>query len=169
MEEFYSTLRSVLDQVPRHNFLSILGDMNAKLGPDDAKFAYDDRTNRNGEMLIDLMEEYDLFSSNNAFMKPKNQLWTFEYPSGKRSQLDYVLFRKKWRNSVNGSRAYSSFNTVCSDHRIVSVHIKLSLRASKTSLPHPMKAIDWTTVSLGKRSFESLRYRISKQVPTLSI
>ena len=72
MEKFYSTLRSVLDQVPRHNFLSLLGDMNAKLGPDDVKFAYDDRTNRNGEMLLDLMEEYDLYSSNNAFMKPKN-------------------------------------------------------------------------------------------------
>ena len=74
----------------------------------------------------------------------------FEYPSGKRLQLDYDLFRKKWRNSVNDYHAYSSFNSVCSDHRIVSAHIKLSLRASKKSLPHPMKAIDWKTVSLDK-------------------
>jgi len=33
-------------------------------------------------------------------MKPKGQLWTFEYPSGVRAQIDYLIFRKKWRNSV---------------------------------------------------------------------
>lgn len=150
MHEFYSTLRTTIEQVPHHNFLAIAGDMNAKLGPDVVNFSFNKETNRNGEMLSDFMQEYNLFSSNNSYMKPKNQLWTFEYPSGKRAQIDYILFRKKWRNSIKNSRSYSSFSTVGSDHRIVSSHVKLSLRVSKRSKPHPMKTINWKEVALDR-------------------
>ena len=80
-------------------------------------------------------------------MKRKNQLWTFEYPNGDRAQLDYILVRKKWQNSVRDSRSYSSFSSVSSDHRIVSASVKLSLRASKKAIADPMKAIDWKKVS----------------------
>ena len=80
-------------------------------------------------------------------MKSPSQLWTHEYPSGARAQLDYILFRKKWKNSVKNTRSYSSFSTVGSDHRVVSSHVKLSLRASKKSKPHPMKSYDWKEVS----------------------
>ena len=62
-------------------------------------------------------------------------------------QIDYILFRKKWGNSVKNSRTYSTFSTVGSDHRIVSSPIKLSLRASKKSHPHPIKSIDWKEVA----------------------
>ena len=147
VETFYSTLRSTMEDIPLHNFFILVGDMNAKLGPPDVKFSFDQTTNRNGEMLVDFMEEFNLFSSNNSFMKPKNQLWTFEYASGMRTQIDYIMFRKKWRNSIKDSRSYSSFSSVGSDHRIVSSTIKLSLRASKKSKPHPMKVIDWKEVS----------------------
>lgn len=147
VDNFYSNLRSVLDQVPAHNFLLITGDFNARLGPTDTKFTYNHHTNRNGEKLIELMEEYNLFSTNNNFMKSRNQLWTFEYPSGERAQIDYILARKKWRNSVKNSRSYSSFSSVGSDHRIVSATIKLSLRSSKRVLPDPIRSIDWKKVN----------------------
>ena len=98
-------------------------------------------------MLLDFLEEFNLFTSNNYFMKPKGQLWTFEYPSGDRAQLDYLIFRKKWKKSVKNSRSYSSFSSVGSDHRIVSSKVKLSLRVSKKAKPHPLKLIDWKTVS----------------------
>ena len=84
-------------------------------------------------------------------MRCKNQLWTFEYPNGQRAQLDYILVQKKWQNSIRNCRPYSSFSTVGSDHRIVSVHVKLSLRVSKRSPFDPMKAIDWKKVALDKR------------------
>ena len=147
LEDFYTSLRSTVEQVPPHNFLVIAGDLNSKLGPDDVNFTYNKETNRNGEMLLDFLEEFNLFTSNNYFMKPKGQLWTFEYPSGVRAQLDYLIFRKKWRNSVKNSRSYSSFSSVGSDHRIVSSTVKLSLRSSKKAKPHLMKIIDWKAVS----------------------
>ena len=101
-------------------------------------FTYNKETNRNGEMLLDVLEEFNL--SNNYFMKPKGQIWTFEYPSGVGTQLDYLIARKKWRNTVKNSCSYASFSSVGADHRIVSV--KLSLRSSKKAKPHPMKIID---------------------------
>lgn len=146
VDRFYNDLRSILDNVPAHNLLFVPGDFNAKLGPNDVKFTFNKETNRNGEKLLDLMEEYNLFASNAQFMKPTNQLWTFEYPNGDRAQIDYILCRKKWRNSVRNCRSYSTFSAVGSDHRIVSATIKLSLRISKRTPPDPMKTIDWSKV-----------------------
>ena len=150
INDFYNELRSVVENVPAHNFLSIPGDFNAKLGHDDAKFTFHSETNRNGELLIDLMEEFNLCPANCKFMKSKNKLWTFEYPNGERAQIDYVLVRKKWQNSIKECRPYSSFSSVGSDHRIVTADVKLSLRVSKKSPPNPMKSIDWKKVSSDK-------------------
>ena len=96
------------------------------------------------------MEEFNLYSANTKFMKSKNQLWTFEYPNGQRAQLDHILVRKKWQNSIRDCRPYSYFSSVGSDHRIVSAKVKLSLRVSKKSPPDPMKAIDWKKVANDK-------------------
>ena len=38
VEEFYTSLRGTVEQVPLHSFLVIAGDLNAKLGPDNVKF-----------------------------------------------------------------------------------------------------------------------------------
>lgn len=131
INQFYNTLRSTLEHVPAHNFLLVPGHFNAVLGTDDAKFTFHTETNRNGEHLVDLMEESNLYPANTKFMKSNNQLWTFEYPNGSRAQLDFILVRKKWRNSIKDCRAYSSFSSVGSDHRIISATVKLSFRVSK--------------------------------------
>ena len=119
IEKFYSTLLATIEEVPLHNFLAIPGDLNTHLGTDEVRFSFHSKTNRNGVILMDFMQEFGFFALNTNFMKPKGQMWTFEYPSGPREQLDYVIFRKKWRNSVKDSRAYSSFSSVQSDHKIV--------------------------------------------------
>ena len=168
IDEFYTTLRSTIEQVPLHNFLAIAGDLNAKLGPDEAKFSFNSKTNRNGEMLSDFLEEFNLFISNTSFMKPKGQLWTFEYPSGDRAQLDYIIFRKKWRNSVKDSRAFSSFSSVGSDHRIVSSVVKLSLRSTKKAKPHPMKTIDWKEVSSNSKMSKQFTLEVYNKFESLS-
>jgi len=95
IDSFYNTLRSTLENVPAHNFLLVPGDFNAQLGPYDAQFTFHCRTNRNGEHLVDLMDEFNLCPANTKFMKSKHHLWTFEYPDGHRAQLDYILVRKK--------------------------------------------------------------------------
>ena len=42
--------------------------------------------------------------------------------------MDYVFISKKWNNSALNCEAYSSFEGVSSDHRIVTAKIRLSLR-----------------------------------------
>ena len=70
------------------------------------------------------------------FQKQPTKLWTWMSPNKTKAQIDYIMTRKKWRNSIINSEAYQSFKTIGSDHRIVSVKIRLSLRSSK---PTPRK------------------------------
>ena len=58
----------------------------------------------------------------------------------------YILARKKWINSIKNSRAYSSFEGVKSDHRIVSSKCQISYRKSNIPTKNPMKQIDWRKV-----------------------
>ena len=48
VEEFYRALKHTLQDFPAHNFLTILGDFNARIGPEVAPHTYHDATNRNG-------------------------------------------------------------------------------------------------------------------------
>ena len=64
------------------------------------------------------------------FQKPKSRLWSHLSPNGDKYQLDYILIRKKWRNSVKDAQAYNNFASIGSDHRIVSAKVRLSLRSN---------------------------------------
>ena len=95
--------------------------MNAKVGHSTAKYIFHKCTNRNGDFLQDLINETDLTPVNLNFQKPKGKLWTFTYPSGYHEQLDFILVRTKWKNSIRNIEAYSSCRSVGSDHRILSL------------------------------------------------
>ncbi|XP_068716093.1 craniofacial development protein 2-like [Montipora foliosa] len=140
--QFYHQLKDTTDVLPAHNVLTVSGDFNAQVGPDDSTFTYNPATNRNGEILVDYAEEFQLMFANTNLMKQAVKLWTFQHPSESRSQIDYILIRKKWRNSIINCQAYSSFSSIGSDHRIVSCTTCLSLRSSKRPDTNPMKTID---------------------------
>ena len=55
--------------------------------------------------------------------------------------IDYILVNSKWINSVRNAEAYSSFASVGSDHRIVTLVVLLSLRVTKP--PTSKKSYDW--------------------------
>ena len=71
VEQFYKDLRNTLQDVPAHNFLAVVGDFNARLGPDAAPFTLHDETNRNGFLLLDLLVEFGLIANNTQFQKWK--------------------------------------------------------------------------------------------------
>ena len=53
-------------------------------------------------------------------------MWAWEQPDGiHRVQIEHILLRGKWRNSVRKCRAYSIAD---SDYRIVTANLKTSLR-----------------------------------------
>ena len=130
--KFFENLKSVIAEVPKHNFLMILGDFNARLGSDDAPYTFHDEANRNGKLLSEVLVEHQLLAANTIFQKRQGKRWTFEdRASGLRQQLDYILVRKKWRNSVLNCEPYNTFGSVGSDHRVIGAKIRLSLRVSR--------------------------------------
>lgn len=134
-EEFYNTLRSAINTVPDHHLLVVTGDFNAHLGktdPSDSQHYFYNRTNRNGRLLRDTAMECELEITNLRFRKNCSKKWTYLSDcSMTKSQLDFVLVRRKWRNSVKDTVPVNTFNSVGSDHRAVITKLRLSLRKQK--------------------------------------
>ena len=140
--KFYHELKDATESIPVRNVLTVAGYFNAQIGPEEAAFTLNHATNFNGELLVEYAKEFQLIVANNNFMKPAAKLWTFQHPSGSRSQTDYILIRKKWINSIRNCQSYSSFCSIGSNHRIVFCHTCLSLRCSKKPVANPLKTIE---------------------------
>ena len=67
VKKYYHQLAAATKPVPAHNVLIVAGDFNARIGLDNAKFAYHTSTNRNGEFLHEYAQENDLVIPNTAF------------------------------------------------------------------------------------------------------
>ena len=106
--------------------------------------------------------------------KRVGKLWTYTYANNRKAQIDYVFINKKWKNSAINWEAYSSFDGVSSDHRIVTVKIQLSLwkNATRTATTKPY---DWVllnnrdirdkyVIELRNR-FETLQEKTEKGTP----
>ena len=125
---FYNKLSNAVEDVPPHAMLIIGGDMNAQVA---SGFSLHDKTNRNGHHLVDFIQQHNLIIGNTSFQKHVNKRWTYRSPKGVLSQIDFIFYRKRWRNSFNDCQAYSSSNPVGSDHRIVTASIQLGLHRPK--------------------------------------
>ena len=142
IQNFYHQLTDSIKNIPKHNVLIIGGDINAKI--DNNKCvgnSYHNYTNRNGEYLLDLTIDCGLVNISTKFQKNnKGKLWTFTYPNGTRSQLDYILINTKWKSSAIDCRSFSTYSPLESDHRIYAAKVRLSLRSkSKKTMSH-----DWS-------------------------
>ena len=120
----YNELSSLVRSIPKHNVLVIGGDMNAQIGKNlNRKFSLHNLSNRNGEHLTDFLLENRLTCLNTKFQKRKGKLWTYNYTNNTKAKIDYVFINKIWNNSALNCEAYSSFEGVSSDHRIVTAKI----------------------------------------------
>ena len=147
LDIFYDELSSLMRSIPKHNMLVIGGDMNAQIGKNgNNKYSLHNTSNRNGQHLTDFMIENRLACLNTNYQKREGKLWTYTYANNTKAQIDYVLINKKWKNSALNCEAYSSFEGVTTDHRIVSAKIRLSLRknAKRTATT---KHYDWALLN----------------------
>ena len=106
--------------------------------------------------------------------KRESKLWTYTYANNTKAQIDYVLINKKWENSAMNFEAYSSFEGVSTDHRIVTAKIRLSLRknAKRTATT---KHYDWALLNNRdirdkyvlelRNKFETLQEKNEKSTP----
>ena len=131
-EDFHEELRNATRDVPAHHLLMVAGDLNAhlsKLNEEDSGWYWHQVSNRNGGLLRDTMLEGNLEATNHRFQKRPNKLWThLSDGTLSKSQIDYILVRRKWRNSIKDTVVSNSFNSLGSDHRAVMSAVKLSFR-----------------------------------------
>ena len=66
---YYNSLIEITREIPAHNFLTVIGDFNARVGRDSAKFTYHETTNKNGKYLLDYALENNLVVTNTTFQK----------------------------------------------------------------------------------------------------
>ena len=171
---FYDELSSLVRSIPKH-MLVIGGDMNAQIGKNrNNKYILHNTSNRNGQYLPDFMIENRLACLNTNYQKRKGKLWTYTYANNTKAQIDYVLMNKKWKNSAMNCEAYSSFEGVSTDHRIVTAKIRLSLRknAKRTATT---KHYDWALLNNRdirdkyvlelRNRFETLQEKTEKSTP----
>ena len=83
---------------------------------------------------------------NTNYQKREGKLWTYTYANNTKAQIDYVLINKKWKNSAMNCEAYSSFEGVSTNHRIVTAKIRLSLRKN-TKRTATTKHYDWALLN----------------------
>ena len=172
---FYEELSSLVRSIPKHNLLVIGGDMNAQIRKNrNNKYSLHNTPNRNGQYLIDFMIENKLTCLNTNFQKRQGKLWTYTYVNNSKAQIDYVFINRKWKNSAMNCEAYSSFEGVSSDYRIVTAKVRLSLRkiATRTAttkcydwaLPNKRDIRDKYALELRNR-FETLQEKTEKGTP----
>lgn len=131
-EDHYGHLSAAVKEVPKHNMLVVMGDFNAHLDRSIAKYSYHEACNNNGRLVTNFIQEANLFVASANFQKKQAKLWTYiSDMSGSKTQVDYIMVNRKWKNSVHDCQAYNAFSSVGSDHRIVTAKFKLSLRTSR--------------------------------------
>jgi exonuclease III len=86
IEEFYSNLQSVLNEIPRKYALILMGDWNTKIGKGEEpgtvrKYGLGNR-NEAGERLLEFCEENTLFLANTYFEQLEQRLYTWTSPDG---------------------------------------------------------------------------------------
>ena len=170
---FYDELSSLVRSIPKHNMLVISGDMNAQIGKNgNNKYSLHNMSNRNGQHLTDFMIENSLTCLNTNYQKREGKLWTYTYANNSKAQIDYVLINKKWKNSAMNCEAYSSFEGVSSDHRIVTAKIRLRKNAKRSATT---KHYDWPLLNNRdirdkyvlelRNRFETLQEKTEKSTP----
>ena len=129
MVTFYEELSSLVRSIPKHSLLVIGGDMNAQIRKNrNNKYSLHNTSNRNEQHLTDFMIGKRLTCLNTNYQKREGKLWTYIYANNNKAQIDYVFINRKWKNSAMNCEAYSSFEGVSSDHRIVTAKLQLSLQ-----------------------------------------
>ena len=151
-----------------HSLLIVAGDFNARIGRDShhrspgiiGRYAFHDHTNEIERGMRDACKSLSLHPAQHVSPATTKALDVDKHWRGKRAQLDHILSRSKWVNSIRNCRAYFSVE-LDSDHRIVTATMQVSLRSTKPKSNHG--PLDWNalkeSIILQKRYSVATKYQ----------
>lgn len=132
--QIYQQLKKTLDNVPSHNDLLVIGDLNTKVGrPNEGREKIMGKNgcgemNENGERLADICGLNDLVIGGIIFEHKEIHKLTWISPDGNvKKQIDHVLINGRWKHSLHSVTVKRGAD-VGSNHHLLLVTIKLQLR-----------------------------------------
>ena len=132
VENLYEALEELIDKEKGKDYLVVMGDWNAVVGEgrdekEVGSFGLGKRNDR-GEMMVEFCRRKKLMITNTWFEHCKRRRYTWKKPGDTgRYQLDYILVRQRYGNSVNNSRSYPGAD-IDSDHNLVMVNVRIRLK-----------------------------------------
>ena len=135
IEEFYEDINKTLKNVKSDEVLIVMGDFNAKVGGEKhtsvtGRHGLGERNER-GTRLIHFCEQHNLSIMNTYFDLPARQKYTWKSPGDvTRNQIDYILIRRRFRNSIRKCKTYPGTD-VNSDHNPVVANVNIKLKSCK--------------------------------------
>lgn len=143
-DEFYDTLQSSLDKIPRNQPVLVLGDLNARIGNNvihGIKNRFNEEAcNDNGVMLTQFCADNEL-RINNTFFKHKIQhKITWQNNRNQTSILDYIVSNRNLHPSqILDVRSLNSAD-IGSDHSLVLCKLRLQLQKIKKKKRSPKRS-----------------------------
>ena len=135
IEEMYECIEKTMDAEKGNDNLVIMGDWNAvigegKDGKEVGKYGLGNRNER-GVRFIELCKQRKMVVANNLFKHEKRRRYTWKRPGNSgRYQLDYILVRQRYRNSVKNACSYPGADAD-TDHNLVIMTAKVKLKKLK--------------------------------------
>ena len=118
---FYQQVQNVLDKIPKHDIVILMGDWNAKVGDRQRREA------KEWERFVELCESNNLAITTTLFPHKDIHKHTWISPDTRtKNPIDHVAVCGKFKRSVLGTRAFRGAD-INSDHHLVVAKIKLRL------------------------------------------
>ncbi|CAG2208032.1 Craniofacial development protein 2 [Mytilus edulis] len=139
-EDFYHSLQTTIEKVPKRDLLVLMGDLNAKVGSERKGWDREigphgiGKMNENGELFADFCATNNLVIGGTLFKHKNCHKVTWVSPAGNaENQIDHITISQRWRSSLQDVRVKRGADAA-SDHHLVIGSIKMKLLAQKNQL-----------------------------------
>lgn len=135
VEDIYEQLEELIENLKGNDNLIVMGDWNASVGEGREGAVVGEyglgRRNERGERLAEFCRQQKMVATNTWYQQAKRRRYTWKKPGDTgRYQLDYILVRQRFRNSVKKSCSYPGAD-VDSDHNLVAMRMAVKLKKIK--------------------------------------
>jgi len=167
VEQVYEALDELIEKEKGNDYVVIMGDWNAVVGEgrdekEVGSFGYGKRNDR-GQMMVEFCRRRKMMITNTWFEHEKRRRYTWKKAGNTgRYQLDYILVRQRYGNSVKNARSYPGAD-IDSDHNLVmmtaAVRLKKNVKKRLSRKKWQLEDIETKTAAFQ----EGLREELTKR------
>lgn len=164
IEEMYDRIEELMDKLKGTESVIVMGDWNGVVGEgresrEVGPFGLGKRNDR-GQKLVEFCKRRKMIVSNTWFDQPKRRRYTWKAPGETgRYQLDYLLVKQRYRNSVKSCKSYPGADCD-SDHNLVMAKMRVTLK----KIQRHSRQKKWEMENLKKKAGEFREYLEGKVI-----